>query len=247
MKGLPSSPRAKTSPATCFDVRGSPLLGLCVAACAGLTPPPPIDAAVSLAAAETAFAAHSVREGMRAAFISHFAHDGVFIRDGWTGARAYLEPRPDPPIVLEWRPVYVLAATSGELGLSTGPWKLTSKTKPDATPGYGQFISVWRRDGNDPWKVVADLGLPHPAPDLWDRPLEARSVAASAAVTDGDLDAAERSFAEEARGSGLRAAYSSHASDTLRLYRNGNAPGVGKQQAIALVEEVARPITWTIE
>ena len=206
-----------------------------------------MDAAASLAAAETAFAAHSVREGMRSAFIAHFAPDGVFIREGWTGARAYLEPRPDPPIVLDWRPAYVLVAASGELGLSTGPWKLTGKAKPDAPPGFGQFISIWRRDASGPWKVVADLGISHPAADLWDRPLESRTVAASADATAGGLAAAEKRFAEDARRSGLRAAYASHASDNLRMYRNAKAPALGKREAIAMVEEPVRPIAWTLE
>ena len=206
-----------------------------------------MDAAASLAAAESAFAAHSVREGMRAAFIAHFAADGVFIREGWTLARAYLEARPDPPIVLDWRPAYVLVAASGELGLSTGPWKLASKAKPEAPPGYGQFISIWRRDASDSWRVVADLGISHPAADLWDRPLESRPVAASAGGAAGGLAAAEHRFARDARGPGLRAAYASHASDAMRLYRDGKAPGLGKREAIALVEEPRGPISWTIE
>src|SRR6202162_2571913 len=86
-----------------------------------------LDIPAPLAAAESAFAAHSVREGMRAAFLAHFADDGVLVRDGWTNGNAYLAGRPDPPIVLDWRPVLAEVAASGEIGLSTGPWKLTSK------------------------------------------------------------------------------------------------------------------------
>ena len=247
MRASRSSRRAKTSPATCFDVRIPALLGICLAACAAVTPPSSIDAAASLAAAETAFAAHSVREGMRAAFIAHFAPYGVFIRDGWTGARAYLEPRPDPPIVLDWRPAYVLVAASGELGLSTGPWKLTSKAKREAPPGFGQFISIWKREGNAPWKVIADLGISHPANDLWDRPLESGGLTAPGTVPADGLAAAEQRFAEDARRSGLRAAFSSHASERVRLYRDGKRPALDKREAIALVEEPARPVAWTIE
>ena len=96
-------------------------------AAAACTTVRPIDPPASLAAAETAFAAHSVREDMRVAFMAAFADDGVFVRNGWTLATASLKDRPAPPIVLDWRPVYTEVARSGELGLSTGPWKITSK------------------------------------------------------------------------------------------------------------------------
>ena len=106
------------------------LVALAATACAmPVTQPDPPE---SLAAAETAFAAHSVREDMRAAFLAAFADDGVFVRDGWAVSNTYLKDRPAPPIVLDWRPVYTEVARSGELGLSTGPWKITSKEKPDA-------------------------------------------------------------------------------------------------------------------
>jgi len=246
MRGLRSSRRARTSRATSFDMRIAAFTAMCLAACAAVTPSPSIEAAASLAATETAFAAHSVREGMRAAFIAHFAPDGVFIREGWTAARAYLEPRPDPPIVLDWRPAFVLVAVSGELGLSTGPWKLTSKAKPEAAPAYGQFISIWRREGNEPWRVLADLGISHPAPDLWDSPLESGAVRTSGTGAAGSLASAEQRFADDARRSGLHAAYTSHASAKMRLYRNGKAPAIGRE-AIALVEDPGRPIAWTIE
>ena len=35
------------------------------------------------------------------------------------------------------------ATTSG----ATGPWRITSKAKPETPPAHGQFVSVWRREG----------------------------------------------------------------------------------------------------
>src|SRR5262245_607456 len=121
---------------------------------------------------------------MRAAFLAAFAHDGVFVRNGWVVSNDWLRDRPAPPIVLDWRPQYVEVAASGDLGLSTGPWKITSKAKPETPPSHGQFVSVWRREGGGPWKVAVDLGISHPADDLWKVPLEARprSAAASGSV-----------------------------------------------------------------
>ena len=129
-------------------------IALTAAGCMHTTPP---DQAASLAAAETAFAAHSVREDMRAAFMAHFAAEGVMMRNGWVVAREFLAPRPAPPIVLDWRPVYVEVAASADLGLSTGPWKLTSREDAAKPPAYGQFVSIWRREPGQPWHVAVDL------------------------------------------------------------------------------------------
>ncbi len=219
------------------------LLAALAAACAHAPAPPPADPAASLAAAETAFAAQSVREGMHEAFLAHFADDGVLVHGGWTNALAYLRQRPAAPIVLDWRPAYVEVAASGELGLSTGPWQLTRPAKPGAGAAYGQFVSVWRRDGGGTWKVAVDVGISHPAPALWDEPLHAVPAGGNGA-SPATLDAAEDSFARQALREGTRAAYEHLASRTLRLYREGASPALGRAAALASPAMGEGPYAW---
>lgn len=189
----------------------------------------PRDAPDSLAAAESAFAAHSVREGMRAAFIAHFAADGVMVRSGWVNARSELAARPDAPFVLDWRPVFVQAAASGELGVSTGPWKASAAGE---APGYGQFVSVWRRADGGPWEVAVDLGISHDGAALWDAPLQASMAGGAGGGGPGEgIDAAEARFEREAARGGAAAAYAAHASQSLRLYRNGAPAQIGEGSA----------------
>ena len=221
------------------------LLLLAVPGCAVAPGHSAMSAARSLADAESAFAAHSVREGMRAAFIAHFAPDGVFTRDAWVVARDWLEPRPNPPIVLDWRPAHVEVAASGDFGLSTGPWKLTSKEKADAPPAYGQFISIWERTRDGPWKVTVDLGISHAGPALWDTPLQATSLPAARAA--GTIAGAEEAFARDARAGGLRAAYAAHASKALRFYRPGEAPMLGLEPALAPAASAKADWGWAVE
>ena len=206
-------------------------LAAALAACACAHPPAAMDAPDTLAAAETAFAAHSVREDMRAAFLAAFADDGVFVRDGWTNSNAYLRGQPAPPIVLDWRPAYVEVAASGELGLSTGPWKITSRSDPAAAPAYGQFVSVWRREGGG-WKVAADIGIGHPEPALWQSPLEARRTPGVAGEARDSIAQAEERFAREAAARGVRAAYAAFGAADLRYYRNGSAPRASRAAAL---------------
>lgn len=206
----------------------------------------PRDAPLSLAAAELAFAAQSVLENMRSAFMDHFAADGVFVRDGWVNANAYLAERPAPPIVLDWKPVYTETAASGEIGLSTGPWKLTSKDKPDAAPSFGQFISIWKRAPGKPWKVAVDLGISHPGPVFWDAPLEALVAPGPGTAAQGIAEAEQR-FAQDARADGLRSAYRRNASPRLRFYREGGSPASGLDRALASAAITDDRMDWTLQ
>ena len=221
----------------------SPLLAAAmVAACATL--PGAGDDAASLAAAESAFAAQSVREDMRAAFLAHFAADGVFVRERWVPARAWLEPRPAPPIVLDWRPVHVETARSGEMGLSTGPWRITPRGAAAPT-AYGQFVSIWTREPGGPWRVAVDLGISHAAPALWDAPLDARTTPGVAGA--GTIEDAEAAFAGESAAHGAAAAYRAYAAPDLRLYREGHAPWLGREAALADADLGPASPGWAVE
>jgi ketosteroid isomerase-like protein len=206
-----------------------------------------VEPSVSLAAAETAFAAHSVREDMRAAFLANFADDGVFVRTGWTPANAWLRNQPAPPIVLDWRPAYVETAGSGDFGLSTGPWKITSKSQPGAAPRYGQFVSVWKREGIAAWKVAVDIGVGHPEPVFWDRSLETAVVRGAGSPAAGGIGTAELRFARDARFDGARTAYRIHGAVNLRFYRDGVTPVVGRAAALASPAMIDDKLIFNIE
>src|SRR5258708_17917124 len=229
--GWASSRRARTSRAMFSRKLVFLVAAFCLAACAQPTRVDSMDAAKSLAAAETAFAAHSVREDMRAAFLAAFADDAVCVRNGWVVANGDLSGRPAPAVVLDWRPQYVEVAASGEMGPSTGPWKLTSKAQPAAPSAYGQFVTIWKRERDQGWRVAVDLGTAHPAPSLWDQPLVSVAVQGETARAGGGVRAAEERFAADARA-GLKAAYAKHGSQSLRFYRDANAPMLGKAAAL---------------
>ena len=219
---------------------------LMAAGCSSLPPKDPIADAKSLADAEAAFAAQSVREDMRTAFLAHFAADGMFVRGGaWTAARAWLEPRAAPPIVLDWHPVHVEAARSGELGLSTGPWRLAARAEPQVAKAHGQFVSMWRREPDGRWKVIVDIGISHPGAALWDAPLQL--FPAGAAQASGSVEEAEHAFAADAARDGPASAYAKHGSERLRLYRPGLAPAIGKPNALAALATAADIRAWTPE
>ena len=105
----------------------------CAAAC--LAPAPlaahdPDEIALgSLVDAELAFAQMGLERGVRAAFLAHFADDGVVfepapvrLRETW-GAR----PAPADPLALklEWKPAQAGVSRSRDMGYTTGPFVAT--------------------------------------------------------------------------------------------------------------------------
>jgi len=211
-------------------MRLSILPALLVTGCAALQSSPTKDAE-SLAQAESAFAAQSVREDMRSAFLANFAPDGVYVRKTWVNAIEDLKARKAPPIVLDWRPVHTEVATSGELGYSTGPWKATSKTNPSEPPSYGQYVSIWKRDASGTWKVVVDIGVSNPKDSLWDAPLE--TIPGGKPVTwDQDaIDTQEGLFQLQSNFMSMAGAFRTYSSLPLRIYRDGMEPAVGREVA----------------
>jgi ketosteroid isomerase-like protein len=221
------------------------LAGALLAACTGMTTEAP-DPVHEVAAAERAFAAESVRTDMRAAFLANFAPGGMMVSGGWVDAHALLGPRAAPPIVLDWRPWHVEAAASGELALSTGPWK----RKPRAAEGavaHGQFVSIWRRQQDGRWKVEVDLGISHPQPWAAQGSDDFIPAPAPAAQAGTRLQEAEAAFVKTSMLEGPRAAYAAHASERVLLYRDGHAPMRGRAAALESSAPPEVPTTWFAE
>ena len=181
-----------------------------------------------LAAAESAFAAHSVATEVREACLAAFAEDSTLLRPGPVPARESLRSRPAPPIELNWRPAFVYAAASGELGYTTGPWRITSKTKPAETPSFGQFVSIWKKQPDGAWKVFIDLGISHPDPSLADAWL-ILSAPSAASADETAAKNAEKTFSETSEKSGYLAALKRFSAADVRVYRNGHAPFLGRE------------------
>jgi len=217
-------------------------------------------ARAALVEAERAFSRLSQREGVRAAFLAYLAEDAILFRPGPVPGREFIEARPSPPVELTWWPVYVEVAASGDLGYTTGPYVLR-ETGPgqrgEAQNGY--YVTVWRRQADGAWKVVADLGATTPPPAGSDaaagggvehgrigggapggQGLAERTEAAQHALL-----AADRGFGGDATVHGARAAYMGAIADEARCYRDGAPPAVGREAVGRLLGAYAqRSTSW---
>ncbi len=137
------------------------LLGACSTA-----PTYPDATLEALFDAERAFAHDSTERGIRAAFLEHFATDGIDFRPGPGVMRERTLARPAPAdplaLLLDWSPQAGAVARSGDLGFTTGPYSLRNQRDPSGPTRYGYFLSVWKRE-NGRWRVALDGGVSTPA------------------------------------------------------------------------------------
>jgi ketosteroid isomerase-like protein len=194
-------------------------LSLLAVACAALdSREDPQDA---MFAAERAFAQRSVADGMRAAFASNFADDGVVfwpapirLHDALAKQAAPANPKAS---TLDWAPAAGGVARSGDLGFTTGPWTRTDNVG-NAPARHGLFFSVWRRQG-ERWLVVADAGAQAQAPVPASLLAPAPRVGPQGAADPAPLLASERAVATRQAYGGRFASDAMFASDAAGVIR----------------------------
>lgn len=202
--------------------------------------------AKDLAFEEGKFAAYSVKNGMRAAFLEFFAEQSWLLRPEPVDAKEWLRARPDPKIILDWKSLRTVLAASGDLGFSTGPWLLRSKAEPSAPAAHGQFFSVWQKQKNGEWKVFIDHGISHgptATPDaLPGTPLLALDLSMQKNGTEALVENAERQFIT--RGN---SPYAEFTTPHTRLLRDGQFPIDGAAAINEYLKSQEGQWSWTVK
>lgn len=217
-------------------------------------PPKSADAAlVEMVGAERAFAILADERGMREAFITYIAEDGIGFDNGPIPLRQTMRDRPAGPegFKLLWEPRYGDVAASGEVGYLTGPYRVESVGK-DGQPvtRHGCFFSVWRRQPDGAWRNVLDLGvrLPEapafaegftraPHEDRWAGPPASAPAKDDAQKT---LKEAEQTLNDAARATTLEEALGARLDPAARVHREGVAPADGAEAARRLLAGAGR-------
>ncbi len=113
--------------------------------------------------ADSAFAAMSVSQGGKAAFLAFASADavafggGAQMSEGRDAIAAGFDGFP-AGAVLEWWPVAAEIARSGDLGCTVGEARIAS------VKHYSKYLTIWKRQSDGSWKFVADGGNARPAP-----------------------------------------------------------------------------------
>jgi ketosteroid isomerase-like protein len=122
----------------------------------------------AIAKAEADFERARAEKGLDG-WLSFFADDTAdFVRGGpftftKEEMRKRLEKTFDPADQLTWKPVKIDIAASGDLAYSLGNWQLKGKDpKGNDVTQTGKYITVWKKQRDGSWKVVADTGTVDP-------------------------------------------------------------------------------------
>ena len=207
--------------------------------------------------AEHAFAQHSIDHGMKPAFLAYAAPDGVIVnRQGPVNAiETWTQREPAPTGLLTWWPVYADVSRAGDMGWTTGPFEFREKPTDEKPADTGHFFTVWRKQEDGSWKFVLDLGIRHPAPAAAETvltyPASLRKNVSPAKPWPGNVEAArqsllaaERTLSDASASEGFRTALLARADDSLRLYRQGTFPLVGRESVARAVKVLSEFITW---
>ena len=78
--------------------------------------------------------------------------------------RAYMDKAfPDTAQILTWRPVTAELSGDGTMAYTIGTWDFYRRGKDSAaSAATGHYLTVWRRQADKSWKVLADIGTTHP-------------------------------------------------------------------------------------
>jgi ketosteroid isomerase-like protein len=197
-------------------------------------------ALVSLVEAERSFSRMSVERGVRESFLAFFADDGINFQPHPTNTReAYLKrpaPAARPPVTLYWEPVFADVSRAGDLGYTTGPYRLSDQSAERKPTRHGYYFSIWKRQlPGGAWKVALDVGIQTPAPDDAERRLRFQAAwqtpPAKKTSANYDLEReraalleADREFIRAANSRGAARAFQAHLADDARLHRDGIFP-----------------------
>lgn len=207
--------------------------------------------------AEHAFAQRSIDEGMKPAFLAYAAPEGIIVnRQGPVNAiETWSKRDPAPEGLLTWWPTYADVSHAGDMGWTTGPFEFREKPTDEKPADTGHFFTVWRKQPDGSWKWVLDLGARHPAPATTETvltyPASLRKHVRPAAPLTVDVDAARQSLVEAERAlsdasasEGFRTALLARADESLRYYRQGTFPLVGRESFAKAIKVLGELITW---
>jgi ketosteroid isomerase-like protein len=178
---------------------------------------------------ERNFAHAALERGIRDSFLQFFADDSVIFAPGPKNGKKFYTIYEDKGRKLLWQPIFATISSSGELGVTTGPWELKKSAADETAIAFGQFVSIWKKQADNSWKVIVDVGIDNPTPT--GTPVEVQfSLPNPAPNNQSEFAKTEQRFVKTLEVD-ADAALLDFASDEIRILRDGNFPAVGKEAA----------------
>jgi hypothetical protein len=194
--------------------------------------------------AEYAFAHSAKPLGVRGAFLKWLAPDSIICSPAPVNGVASTAADEANADTLEWYPTLSYTAASDDMGYTMGPW--TYRTADGKSEAHGTFLSVWRKQPDNTWRVVLDCGVSYAKPDVASTPLKSSPPAAkgpAVASWRDPIGTAEARFTAAATANS-KAALKSFGAHDVRVMARGVPVAVGIDAGQALLDGQKLGAVW---
>jgi len=104
-------------------------------------------------------------------WMEFMAADGAMIRSSGTLTGPALRDAvakmfADTSFTLTWEPTQADVGASGDLGYTVGHWTAHYRDEKGApATSTGRYLTIWKQQADDSWKVVQDIGVQDAKPE----------------------------------------------------------------------------------
>ncbi len=186
---------------------------------------------------EKAFARTAAEKGTKTAFLTFLADDGIIFNPTEANGKLVWKAREDSPALLAWNPAWADISSDGKLGYTTGGWEFRPKGKTDKPTGFGEYVTIWQKQGDGTFKAILDIGIGHPQSSLssaaWKSPTDAGTGLKSVENGVGNSTLTDI-FSNKSMANG----YFNYLADDCLVLREGHLPFYGKQSAFLALERL---------
>ena len=204
---------------------------------------------------ERAFSRMSEEKGIRESFTEFIAEDGILFRPRAVFGKKWMRENPLPPSttrpLLVWQPIFAGISRAGDLGYTTGPWQFKNDIKDAKFSGFGNFMTVWKKQPDGKWRFVVDLGISNPEPKkpsllTYGEPASGRFTR-DIAKARSNLQSTERDFSKASVKRGAVEAFLAYAASDVRVLRNQKQPFIGRKAGVGAWTPLSIEWSWTTQ
>ncbi len=180
------------------------------------------------------------KEGINKGFLKVIDDDCIVFRPDPVKAGDYYKTEENTSMEMSWKPEYAIISKSGDFGFTSGPYE----TKEAENTVYGHYVSIWKTDVKNRWKLVLDGGITHPKPNYilkyeYDDPDNhnySHLLGPQKIKMRADIVRSTDILLGKALNQSGSQALNEFYDDTVRLYFPDNQPFIGKQEALKFLE-----------
>jgi len=188
------------------------------------------------------------RKGIKAAFLEVADPEGIVFKPTPVNIVDFYTNIDKQPGTLSWHPDFARISANGDLAFSAGPY-VYQNGKDDTDKVFGDYVSIWRADGDNKFKLLMDLGIQHPEPEQqaitdFTEPDSSKLIVPSKDPFNGKsvILATDKLFNHSLSLSSL-ASYKEFLSPEGRYYFPGFEPIVGQDKIMKFIDNEAISIS----